>query len=284
MLRIGTCSWKYDSWGNLVYKDPFESNLLKQYSGIFNTVEIDQWFWSLFGKDKVLFPNPETVIEYNNSVPDSFKFTIKLPNSITLTHFYSKSKQGGITPNPHFLSLNFVEHFLQIIEPMKKKIGILMFQFEYLNKQKITSYKEFIKMLSLFFSKLPEGYQYGIEIRNPNFIKSDYFIILNEFGISPVFIQGYYMPNLWEIIPEYINYIEKSMVLRLMGPDRKAIERETSEKWNKIVFPKDDEIKKICEVIFPLIEKEVDIYINVNNHYEGSAPITIEKLNNLLHK
>jgi uncharacterized protein YecE (DUF72 family) len=44
MIRIGTCSWKYDSWKGIVYSESKSKNYLKEYSQKFNTVEIDQWF------------------------------------------------------------------------------------------------------------------------------------------------------------------------------------------------------------------------------------------------
>ena len=50
-LRIGTSSWKYDSWKALVYdldKNYKPQDYLSDYSQYYNTVEIDQWFWSLF--------------------------------------------------------------------------------------------------------------------------------------------------------------------------------------------------------------------------------------------
>jgi uncharacterized protein YecE (DUF72 family) len=49
-LRIGACSWKYDSWKGLVYdqdKNYAAADYLTDYARSFNTVEIDQWFWSL---------------------------------------------------------------------------------------------------------------------------------------------------------------------------------------------------------------------------------------------
>ena len=52
-IRIGTCSWKYDSWRGLVYRDQAKKNYLQEYSELYDTVEIDQWFWSLFGTGKV---------------------------------------------------------------------------------------------------------------------------------------------------------------------------------------------------------------------------------------
>ena len=93
-LRIGTCSWKYDSWAGIIYSAKSGINYLEEYSKHYNTVEIDQWFWSLFN-DAAKLPDERTVKEYNDSVPDDFKFTIKVPNSITLTHHYSKGKDNG---------------------------------------------------------------------------------------------------------------------------------------------------------------------------------------------
>ena len=85
-LRIGTCSWKYDSWKGLIHeaeKDYKPYDYLTDYAKYYNTVEIDQWFWSLFPIGARL-PNIETVKIYSNSVPDDFLFTVKAPNSITL--------------------------------------------------------------------------------------------------------------------------------------------------------------------------------------------------------
>ncbi len=48
--------------------------------------------------------------------------------------------------------------------------------------------------------------------------------------------------------------------------------------WNKIYENRDDEISKITKIIEDLHSRNLDIYVNVNNHYEGSAPLTIEKI------
>ena len=92
MIRIGTCSWKYPSWQGLVYSAPKGINYLEEYARRYDTVEVDQWFWSLFAGGEVKLPDPADVDEYRRSVADDFRFTVKLPNSLTLTHFYKKKK------------------------------------------------------------------------------------------------------------------------------------------------------------------------------------------------
>ena len=47
-LHVGTCSWKYDSWKGIIYPEFGEINYLEEYSKHYKTVEVDQWFWSLF--------------------------------------------------------------------------------------------------------------------------------------------------------------------------------------------------------------------------------------------
>jgi len=49
----------------------------------YDCVEVDQWFWSLYGPDKVVLPKPAVVQEYAASVPESFRFGIKIPNALT---------------------------------------------------------------------------------------------------------------------------------------------------------------------------------------------------------
>ena len=117
MVRFGTCSWKYDSWNGLVYSDTNSRNYLFEYSSKFDTVEIDQWFWSLFPPRKVVLPQKKVVEGYKKSVSDDFLFTIKVPNSITLTHFYKNSKNEKLQANPYFLSNEIFSEFLNSISP-----------------------------------------------------------------------------------------------------------------------------------------------------------------------
>ena len=156
-LRIGTCHWKYPSWANIVYSKAKGINYLEEYSRKYNTVEIDQWFWSLFKENQVVLPAQNTVREYAQSIPRDFIFTIKVPNSITLTHYYKKNKEDPLIHNPHFLSIELFNQFLKTIEPLQGSLGPLMLQFEYLNKLKMQNLAAFISLLEVFFKKIPKN-------------------------------------------------------------------------------------------------------------------------------
>ena len=277
-VRIGTCSWKYPSWAGIVYSQEKGINYLSEYAQKYNTVEIDQWFWSLFGETKAILPTESTAREYCESVGDDFLFTIKVPNSITLTHFYNKKKTDLLRENPYFLSYELFEQFLQKIDPLKDKSGLLMFQFEYLNKRKMSNRGEFLKRFRTFIKKLPRDCTYGVEIRNPNYLQEDYFAFLKDENLTCVFLQGYYMPDIFSLYHRFKEYIKGSVVIRLHGPQRQEMEKATGKKWNHIVVNKDDEINSLIGMLDDLKQRGIDVFVNVNNHYEGSAPLTIKKI------
>ena len=283
-LRMGTCSWRYDSWQGLVYSAAKGIDYLKEYASQFNTVEIDRWFWSLFNEENVVLPNPSDAQVYRQSVPDDFRFTIKVPNSITLTHFYQKNKDEPLQPNPYFLSVELFQRFLTTIAPLRDVLGPLMFQFEYLNLHKMESQARFHTLLGAFVKQLPTGYQYGLEVRNPPYLNRSLFEFLNGSGLVPVFLQGYYMPPVTEIFDRYRSLVlkQKTVVIRLHGPDRQGMEERTGKRWDKVVEARDAELAGIAVMVRHLLSQGITVYVNTNNHYEGSAPLTIDRLRHLL--
>jgi len=281
-LRIGTCSWKYDSWRGIVYPQTGPFDYLQEYSRHFDTVEVDRWFWSLFEKDKPVLPRTGDAREYAAAVPEDFRFTVKAPNSVTLSHHYQKDKQALLRANPHFLSSELYGEFLARLEPMLGKVGVVMLQFEYLNKQKIANKGDFLEKLAAFLKKRPEKPELAIECRNPNYLDEDYFNCLKEHDAHHVFCQGYYMPPVWEIEAKYGGLLTDLAVLRLMGTDRKGIEAASNDSWNRIVEPRDRELAEIVPMLQRLRKRGQRVYVNINNHYEGSAPKTAEKLGKMV--
>lgn len=282
-LRIGAGSWKEKSWQGLIY--PIcprgkEINYLREYSGRYPTVEVDQWFWSLFG-EKIVLPKTDVVNEYAQAVPPGFLFSIKVPNSITLTHLYTKKKGAPLVVNPHFLSTELMEKFLKRLEPLGDHIGPLMFQFEYLNKKKMGGLDHFLELFAVFRQGLPEGYRYCLEIRNPNYLKMEYFDFLAEQRLGHVFLQGYYMPSIFAVYEQFKDRLSDPVVLRLLGY-RKGIEERAKEVGDTIVEPHDDELLQLKSMVDDLRERHRQVFINVKNQYEGCAPLTIERIKALL--
>jgi uncharacterized protein YecE (DUF72 family) len=279
--RIGTCSWLYPSWKGLVYSSANPPDPLREYAARYDTVDIDRWFWSLFGEDRVRLPEPSDARAYRDSVPASFRFTVKVPNSITLSHLHrARGESGPLVRNPHFLSVALFGEFLDRIGPLHDVLGPILFQFEYLNRQKMASRARFIEAFGAFVSALPPSFCYAVETRNGAWLDRSWFEFLERSRLAPVLLQGYWMPQVPVLFEEHASSIARRgpVVVRLHGPDRGGIEKETGKRWDRIAAPKDAELDRIAEMVKRLVGAGIEVYLNVNNHYEGSAPITIERI------
>ena len=58
--------------------------------------------------------------------------------------------------------------------------------------------------------------------------------------------------------------------------------KRSNNVWDKIVDPRDGELLSLKSIVNDLLERGHQVFVNVNNHYEGSAPRTIEKIKALL--
>jgi uncharacterized protein YecE (DUF72 family) len=288
-LRVGTCSWKFDSWKGLVYQKGMKyasDGYLPDYARLFSTVEVDQWFWSLFPGAPIKLPDEGDVTAYAESVPDDFVFSVKAPNAITLTHYYGKQSaryaEYANKPNDHFLSVDVLHRFLGRLAPMREKLGPVMLQFAYLNKKKMPSLGSFLEQLDAFFAAAPEGYQYAVEPRNPNYLKREFFDFLQERRIGFVFLDGYYMPPLGKVFDGADTFTSDFCVLRLHGPNREDIEKMTGHTWDSIVAPQERGLGSAVRIVRENTQRGVSTIVNANNHYEGSAPRTIERFLRML--
>jgi uncharacterized protein YecE (DUF72 family) len=275
MIHFGTCSWNYDSWADIVYdhKAQTAAQYLEQYSKMFTTVEIDSWFYRT--------PSRNDVLEYKKHIPGTFIFTCKVPQNITLTHFRQKSKSDPLVSNPDFLSVELFKHFLDVIEPLADQIAVIMFEFEYLNKEKMASPEMFIERVGEFITNIPKGFTIGLEPRNANYMKQNYFDFVKDNKIVHVFSEKLYMPHIYDLYNQFKSAITSPVVIRLLGGDRAEIEHKTNEQWNALVDEKND-LGKVVTMLNVLQQTDAEVYINVNNHYEGSAPLTIKKMEAML--
>lgn len=273
-LYIGTCSWKYPSWQGLVYDADDPRPLLSQYAERYRTVEIDQWFYSL-GRVEYRLPDAATVRAYDQQTPEEFRFTIKCPNTLT-TPFHDRKNTH---PNHWFLDPEVFYHFLETLSPMITKVGMLLLQFPYLNREAVESRSAFEAALSAFAKTLPDAIPVGVEIRNPSWLDQRWLRFLSSLNLSPVLLSGYWMGPLIPTVEEAIALDFDTVCIRLLGEDRKDIEERVAGSWDRVVTPRDEELGQLVAL---LSEQRHTVYLNVNNHYEGSAPRTIEKIYTML--
>jgi uncharacterized protein YecE (DUF72 family) len=140
------------------------------------------------------------------------------------------------------------------------------------------SKEAFIDHLDEFFERAPKGYDYAVETRNKNYLTEDFFEFLRKRGLGFVLLEGYYMPHIAEITAKQDVSTAKFSIVRLHGPDRQEIEERAGGQWTKVIEPKDEGLKETASIIRENTRRKLMTFINVNNHYEGCAPLTIRRL------
>jgi uncharacterized protein YecE (DUF72 family) len=255
----------------LVYSKKYRTaaEYLKEYAQKYRTVEVDSFFYRL--------PSEKDVSNYKMAVDDDFKFTIKAPQDITLTHTRVKEKGAALEPNTNFLSADFFSGFLERIAPLSKNITAIMLEFEYLRKEKMGSMDLFCKALETFIQQIPRAIPIAVETRNSNYLGEEYFSFLKEKELIHVFSEKQFLPPVTSLFQKYSSYLTDTVIIRLLGGDRAAIEEMTGENWVKIVDEKKEKLL-IVEMIKELLTQKKRVTLNVNNHYEGCAPLTIAEM------
>jgi uncharacterized protein YecE (DUF72 family) len=152
-IHIGTSGWHYKHWRHVFYPEKIHaSEYLKYYSGFFDTVEINNSFYKLPGKDVL-----ET---WKKTVPDNFTFTFKA-NRFT-THM-KKLKD----PRQTLVKLN------ENISVIREKLGVVLFQLPPNFRSNPGRLEEFLKELS-------HEYKYVFEFRDRSWFNDEIFEILSR--------------------------------------------------------------------------------------------------------
>ncbi len=94
-----------------------------------------------------------------------------------------------------------------------------------------------IDQFTTFIQKCDPGFNYGIEIRNPNYLNKKFFDFLQQNKLGHVFCQGYYMPDITQVYAHHWPMITTTTAIHLIGPDRSDIEEKSEGQWDKIYDP-----------------------------------------------
>ena len=200
-IYVGTSSWKYEGWLGLIYtperyltrgklsRAKFEKTCLAEYAEVFKTVCLDAGFYQ--------FPNAKMLDGIFSQVPGDFRLSIKVTEDITVKKFPNMPRYGrrAAQANEHFLDADlFIASFLGPLEPYREQVGTLIFEFGHFHGGDWERGRQFVEALDGFFARLPKGWNYSVEIRNENFLRAEYFEVLNRHGVAHTF-------NSWSRMP-----------------------------------------------------------------------------------
>jgi len=242
-IYIGCAGWDYKDWIGPFYPKLLESHKrLGFYTKYFNIIEINTTFYSL--------PKFSIVQNWSDQVPEDFIFTVKVWQEIT-----HKFKDANIEDS--------ISQFFYRLSPLKDKTLAYLLQFPPWFKYN----EKHFHQLKYLIRELPNENKYIIELRDNSWFNED--LLYDILECSNVILGTTYMPG----IKAYYLPRQNTYYIRLIG-DRELtvfnrIQRDQKENLSNLV----NEIKALKD--FPNIQ---EIFIIVNNHFQGNAPESVNQL------
>jgi uncharacterized protein YecE (DUF72 family) len=293
---IGTSSWKYPGWSGLLYEEQrylyrgkfatsrFQRDCLEEYARVFRSVCVDAGYYK--------FPSPQYIAGLCEQVPDGFRFTFKVTDQITARTFVKLDHHGNKAGqrNPHFLDAElFRAAFLSSLAPHREKIGLLIFEFSHFHPRDFERGREFVEMLDAFLAQLPQGWQYGVEVRNASLLVPEYFAMLKRHGVAHVMNQWTHMPVIaeqWQM-PGVLSAGDFTAARFLLKPGRtyeQAVKMFAPYNATKEPYPEArDAAARIILHLLDVMRTQPTrhSFIYFNNRLEGNALMTILAVLNL---
>ncbi|MBN1406388.1 MAG: DUF72 domain-containing protein [Calditrichaceae bacterium] len=242
VIHLGTSGWSYKDWLGVFYPDlTKQADYLPFYAKKFDSVEVDSTFYAI--------PRKTTVQNWYDKTPDTFTFSLKVPQIIT-----------------HEKRLNNCEsewnQFVQTAQLLKHKLGPIVLQFDYKFQfnEHFFLLNEFLKIYNFKDIKL------CVEIRNKDWHNLDFYDLLRKHNVALVLNDLYYMPRIIELTSDFV-------YVRLLG-NRKQI----PDDFSHVRVKRDMDLDWWADWIHKFIEKELDVWVYSNNRYQGHAPATIAEL------
>jgi uncharacterized protein YecE (DUF72 family) len=258
-IYFGTCAWTFDDWNGVFYpKHLPHAERLAFYSKWFGAVEGDSTFYHV--------PARHVVGHWAAATPDDFRFSLKVPREIT----HERKLRDCAQPLAEFLSS--VEH-------LGKKLGCLLVQLPpwFTPRHGEHALREFL-------THLPKDFRWAVEFREAEWRYPRIAHLLEEHGIAWAWNDQTSLDRADEAAFEFHPATSDFAVLRLLGdwntkylPDGTA-----AHAYREIQWPRDASLENWAAKVRVERAKLKEIYIFANNHFEGFAPETAQRLAKLL--
>ncbi|HSA72823.1 MAG TPA: DUF72 domain-containing protein [Nitrososphaeraceae archaeon] len=248
-LLIGCSGWSYShsfekgGWLKVFYPST-QTKKLEYYAQFFNIVEVDATFYEKFYK----FMMEDTFRTMARVTPDNFQFSIKVPEIVTHDKRLDV-KSGAVT---------HLEHFLAKISPLKtcNKLGALLIQLP-----PSFTVKQF-RNTEQFLDRLPSGYDYTVEFRNPSWNTEVPWELLKHYNIATVMTDSPKQDNL-QFLSESIITANHSFI-RWHG-------KRVKPRYNYLYSK--EELKPSVDRVKMITSETAVVRGYFNNHYGARAVV-----------
>lgn len=254
-IRLGACAWHFPEWRSSFYPaDLPPEKWLEFYAHYFPAVEVDSTFHHP--------PKEESVLRWAESTPSAFRFACKLPRQI--------SHACGLRDCTAELSA-----FLRALEPLGDKLQVVLIQLS----PSFTP-KEGKTALRHFFEQLPRDIRFAIEFRHPGWHRPAIIRLLEKHRVcwvwadtSPLNERNLAPFELW---PDTTDFL----YLRLLGDYATKYDHAGApvHHYGKLLWKREAALDSWAVKIERHLEEARSVWGFVNNHFEGFAPETCQRL------
>ncbi|VBV96748.1 Protein of uncharacterised function DUF72 [Burkholderia pseudomallei] len=284
-VRLGTSSWYFPGWKDIVYGDDYAQSKLSRegleaYAAhpLLKSVSLDRSFYA-----------PLTVanyLRYAQQVPDDFRFVVKAPALVT--DAVLRGARGEPTgPNPAFLNAQLAadEFVRPCLEGLGNKAGALVFQFPPLPDTLLADPAALVDRLSTFLGALPalpaapDGPRYAVEIRDASLLTPRFIRALAAAGVR-------YCVGLHAKMPDPLRQAAALALLdgepsgplivrwSLHGGFKYEQAKAKYEPFDRLVDEDPHTRTALAELAARYVLAGQPVLITVNNKAEGSAPLS----------
>lgn len=286
-IYLGTSSWKYPGWIGTIYnadrytargrfrERKFRAECLAEYARTFPLVGGDFSFYT--------FPTRDQWRRLFGGTPDTLLMAPKVPEEITVPVWPRHARYGDRAgqANPRFLDADlFAGHFARPLEPHRDRVAALMFEFGSYARSTFATPAAFLARLGPFLARLPGGFRYAVEVRNPELLAAPYFATLAAHNVAHVF-------NAWTRMPELSDQVALPgaltadfIVARALLRKGRAYEQAVQlfEPYERVQEPDPRGREALRVLADEGRRRRMPTFLLVNNRFEGHAPTTIEAI------
>jgi uncharacterized protein YecE (DUF72 family) len=288
-LRLGTSSWSYPGWANLVWDGEYAEAVLSKNGlsalaqhPLFRTVSLDRNFYRALTASQYA--------RYAAMVPADFRFVVKAPSLVTDATVRDESGRGTQV-NPVFLNSEIAtQEFVQpALDGLGDRIGALVFQLSPIPSQLLADQPALLTRLGEMLEALPGLKQVApdaviaVEVRDPQLLCPAFADMLRSVGAT--FCMGLHakMPPIEDQLPMLRALWPGPLVCRWNLHRRHGrFGYEDAEKlygpFDKIVDPDPETRAALAKVIAGTTRAGQNAFVTVSNNAEGCAPLTIASL------
>jgi uncharacterized protein YecE (DUF72 family) len=230
-VLLGTSGWSYKEWIGPFYTK-MDKSMLRAYTKVFNSVEIDSTFYR--------YPTKGTVMGWTRYSPEGFVYAAKLPGLIT--HDKKLQITQGIEQD--------LEKFIELMEPLisSGKLGVILIQLP-----PKFSYRP--KALEDFFRLLPTHVRFAVEFRDASWMRPDTWPLLEKYKVAYTIVDE-------PLLPPELHLTSNIAYFRWHG--------RATRPWYNYRYSR-EELEPWAPQVNQVASKAEKVFGFFNNHYHGYA-------------